>query len=72
MFIDLTDKQRALQAELREYFAGLMTPEVRASLEGGEAGGAGYRQVVRRLGRDGWLGVGWPREHGGQGRGPLE
>src|SRR5450432_4645831 len=21
----------------------------------------------RRLGRDGWTGIGWPREHGGQG-----
>ena len=25
-----------------------------------------YREVVRRMGRDGWLGVGWPKEYGGQ------
>jgi alkylation response protein AidB-like acyl-CoA dehydrogenase len=31
-----------------------------------------YREVVRRLGRDGWLGVGWPVEHGGRGFGQVE
>src|SRR2546422_5490253 len=29
-------------------------------------------QTVRRLGADGWLGIGWPREYGGQGRTPVE
>lgn len=37
-----------------------------------EAGGAAYRDVVRQMGTDGWLGVGWPKEYGGQGRTPLE
>ena len=31
-----------------------------------------YRAVCKRLGDDGWLGVGWPNEYGGQGRGPIE
>jgi alkylation response protein AidB-like acyl-CoA dehydrogenase len=70
--IDLTGEQRALQHEVRAYFAGLMTPERRASLTGGEAGGEGYREIVRQMGRDGWLGVGWPKEYGGQGRTALE
>ena len=34
--------------------------------------GAVYRDVVRRMGRDGWLGVGWPAEYGGRGLGQLE
>jgi 3-oxocholest-4-en-26-oyl-CoA dehydrogenase alpha subunit len=72
MHIDLSPEQRALQLELREYFASLMTPERRASLTGGEAGGEGYREIVRQMGRDGWLGVGWPKEYGGQGRTALE
>jgi alkylation response protein AidB-like acyl-CoA dehydrogenase len=72
MHIDLTDEQRALQQELRAYFAALMTPERRAALTGGEAGGEGYREIVRQMGRDGWLGVGWPEEYGGQGRTALE
>ena len=72
MYIDLTDAQRALRDELREYFASLMSPERRAVVDEGHAGGDAYRDVIRQLGRDGWLGVGWPKEHGGQGRGPLE
>ena len=49
-----------------------MTPERRATLTGGEAGGEAYRDLVRQLGSDGWLGIGWPKEYGGQGRTPLE
>jgi alkylation response protein AidB-like acyl-CoA dehydrogenase len=70
--IDLTPEQRDLQQELRSYFGRLMTPERRAGLTGGEAGGEAYRDLVRQMGVDGWLGVGWPVEYGGQGRTPLE
>ncbi len=72
MQIDLTPEQRDLQQELRRYFGRLMTPERRAGLTGGEAGGEAYRDLVRQMGVDGWLGVGWPVEYGGQGRTPLE
>src|SRR5271165_3515531 len=71
MFIDLTPEQRALQAELRQYFSGLITPEEAAEMEADRHGKA-YREVIRRMGRDGWLGVGWPVEFGGRGFGPLE
>ena len=27
-----------------------------------------FRRLVRQMGADGWLGVGWPKEFGGQGR----
>jgi alkylation response protein AidB-like acyl-CoA dehydrogenase len=63
-----TDEQRALRSELRAYFAGLLTPELRAELGRAGAGSPVFRQVVRRLGTDGWLGLGWPVEYGGQGR----
>ncbi|WP_326569711.1 acyl-CoA dehydrogenase family protein [Amycolatopsis rhabdoformis] len=75
MRIDHTDAQRELAAQLREYFAELMTPARRASLaaSGGEYGdGLAYKEIVRRLGKDGWLALGWPREHGGQARPMLE
>jgi len=71
MFIDLTPDQRALREELRGYFAGLMTPAERAELLT-ERHGAVYRDVVRRMGRDGWLGVGWPVRWGGRGFGQVE
>ena len=34
--------------------------------------GSVYRDVVRRMGRDRWLGVGWPVEYGGRGFGQVE
>jgi 3-oxo-4-pregnene-20-carboxyl-CoA dehydrogenase beta subunit len=71
MFIDLTDSQRALQADLRSYFATLISPAERIEMLTQRHGGV-YREVVRRMGRDGWLGVGWPAEFGGRGLGAVE
>ena len=71
MFIDITEDQRALQGELRDYFSKLMTPDRRDAI-GGESMGGPYREVIRQMGSDGWLGVGWPKEYGGQGRGPID
>jgi len=71
MFIDLTPEQRALQAELRQYFSGLIGADEAAEMDTDRHGKA-YREVIRRMGRDRWLGVGWPVEFGGRGFGPLE
>src|SRR5579863_1743921 len=71
MRIAYTPEQERLRRELRGYFGGLMTPEVREALAGGDGDdwgdGQAYRAVVRRLGRDGWLALGWPEEFGGRG-----
>ena len=71
MFIDLTAEQVALRDELREYFANLMSAGEREAMLT-ERHGHVYRELVKRLGRDGRLGVGWPREYGGKGFGPVE
>ncbi|MCC4117624.1 acyl-CoA dehydrogenase family protein [Aromatoleum toluclasticum] len=71
MFVDLTPEQHALRRRVRDYFQDLMTPELRARLRGKE-GGDEYRSVIRKMGRDGWLAVGWPKEHGGQGYAATE
>ena len=71
MFCDLTDSQLALRDELRAYFSGLLSPGERTALLT-ERHGTVYRDVVRRMGGDGWLGVGWPPEYGGRGLGQVE
>jgi alkylation response protein AidB-like acyl-CoA dehydrogenase len=71
MTLHLTDAQLALRAELRAYFAGLMTDAEREEMLVQRHGDV-YREVVRRMGRDGWLGVGWPVEYGGRGFGVVE
>jgi 3-oxocholest-4-en-26-oyl-CoA dehydrogenase alpha subunit len=75
MQISFTPEQEQLRQELREYFAALMTPELRAALahtDGEYGDGVAYKQVVRQLGRDGWLAIGWPSEYGGQSRSMLD
>ena len=71
MFVDLTPEQHALRLKVRDYFQTLMTPELRSELRGKE-GGELYRQTIRQMGRDGWLAVGWPKQHGGQGYAATE
>jgi 3-oxo-4-pregnene-20-carboxyl-CoA dehydrogenase beta subunit len=71
MFLDLTDSQLKLRDELRAYFATLISPAEREAMLT-QRHGTVYRDVVRRMGRDGWLGVGWPVEYGGHGLGQIE
>jgi alkylation response protein AidB-like acyl-CoA dehydrogenase len=68
MFLEYTPEQQALRKELREYFAQLLTPEVRGELGEPGEGSPRFRDVVQQMGADGWLGIGWPKEYGGQGR----
>jgi alkylation response protein AidB-like acyl-CoA dehydrogenase len=72
MFLDYTDEQQALSKELREYFARLLPTELRAEIGASGEGSPRFREIVRQMGRDGWLGIGWPTEYGGQGRGVLD
>src|SRR6187549_1851856 len=72
MQIALTAEQERLRSQLREYFAGLATPEYQAEMATSEGGGPLYHKVLRQMGKDGWLGIGWPKEYGGQGRTPIE
>ena len=68
MHLEETPEQQALRAELRAYFADILTDDVRHALDFEPEGGETFRTVVRRMGSDGWLGIGWPKEYGGQGR----
>ncbi|QYJ04951.1 acyl-CoA dehydrogenase family protein [Nocardioides panacisoli] len=75
MHVTLEPHHHALREELRAYFDDLVTPEVRAGLAAatGEFGEAGvYKDVIRQVGKDGWLGIGWPEEYGGQNRSMIE
>jgi alkylation response protein AidB-like acyl-CoA dehydrogenase len=70
MHIDLTSEQLALRDELRAYFESI--PRTHCRTAWNEPRSPDYRAVCKRLGDDGRLGVGWPVEYGGQGRGPVE
>lgn len=69
----LTPEQEQFAQEFRDYLRKHMTAEVRAEIENRRMQrGPVYKEFVRQMGRDGWLGVGWPKEYGGQGRSPME
>lgn len=74
MRIAYTPEQDQLRKELRRYFGKLMTPELREELtaHGDYGDGLAYKQLVRQMGADGWLALGWPTEYGGQNRTMLE
>ncbi|MYZ15081.1 acyl-CoA dehydrogenase family protein, partial [Streptomyces sp. SID337] len=67
MHLAPTERQRRLRADLRTYFRDVMPdgPPHGTDTEG-------RRRLLRRIGADGMLGLGWPVEYGGQGRGADE
>jgi alkylation response protein AidB-like acyl-CoA dehydrogenase len=72
MFIDYTPEEKKLKAELRAYFQELVTPELLDEIAGTDGGGPLYTRALRRMGADGWLGIGWPKELGGRARPAIE
>lgn len=72
MFLQETTEQRSLRSTLREYFRSLMTPDVVRALRNDGESGATRRTVLRQMGADGMLGIGWPVAYGGQGRPPTD
>jgi alkylation response protein AidB-like acyl-CoA dehydrogenase len=72
VYIDYTPEEKKLKAELRAYFEALVTPELLDEIAGSDGGGPLYTRALRRMGQDGWLGIGWPVEVGGRGRPAIE
>src|SRR4051794_6928906 len=69
MEFDESAEQQTLRKELRTYLADLL-----ARFAGAPPGhdAEQFRRFVRQMGADGWLGIGWPKEYGGQGRPPTD
>ena len=69
--LELSASQRALKAEIRAYFHGLADHDAHLDM-GIDRHGPTYQRIVRQMGEDGWMGVGWPKEYGGHGLGEIE
>ncbi len=72
MQIAYTQDQEALRDELRAYYDELLTEDVREALHQEVGCGPVTRRMVKQMAADGWLGIGWPTEYGGQGRSQIE
>lgn len=71
MRFELTEEQQQLQQEIRAYLQEAITDEL-VEEQKDNLHGPIWRNYIKKLGEDGWLGVGWPKEYGGQGRTALE
>jgi alkylation response protein AidB-like acyl-CoA dehydrogenase len=73
MYLAYTTDQLRFRDEVRAYFEQLMTPDVEQALATVDEGAdSAYREVIARIGRDGWLTVQWPEEYGGRGLSRIE
>jgi alkylation response protein AidB-like acyl-CoA dehydrogenase len=68
---ELTAAERAFKQEARAYLSGLVSDADRDEMRTDRHGPA-YHRIIKQMGADGWMGVGWPKEYGGQGRGVIE
>jgi alkylation response protein AidB-like acyl-CoA dehydrogenase len=72
MKLAYSPEHEALRQELRNYYKKLLTPEILEEVAHSEGVGPIVRKIVLRMGEDGWLGIGWPKEYGGRGMTPIE
>jgi len=70
--ISFTPEQEALRTQLREYYEQLLDPDTVEELAHAHAIGAATKRVWKQMCTDGWAGIGWPKEYGGQARGPID
>ncbi len=68
---ELTAKEQAFKLEARTYLTDLESDADKDEMRANRHGPA-YHRLIKQMGADGWMGVGWPKEYGGQGRGVIE
>lgn len=71
MRFDLTDEQKQLKQDIRDYFEEKITPELLEEIKTIQ-NGPYAKGFIAQMGKDGWLGVGWPKKYGGQGKTGME
>lgn len=75
MKLAFSEEHEKLRHELRAYITEIMTEELKEELRHdfkGEGGGPIWKAAMRKMGRDGWIGLGWPKEYGGMEKGAME
>lgn len=67
---DLSPETKQLRADLRAYFASIISAEDARDLVDQTEGGPTFFRILKQMGSDGWLGLGWPEKYGGRGEDP--
>jgi alkylation response protein AidB-like acyl-CoA dehydrogenase len=61
-----------MRSEPRAYYDKLLDPATVAELGAAHGIGESPRRIWKQMCADGWAGIGWPKEYGGQGRSAIE
>ena len=72
MRLAFTEEQEQLRRDLREYYAKMLDPATVEKLADAEQHELVAKPLVKQMAADGWYGIGWPKEYGGGGRGPID
>lgn len=67
MDIEFTKKQQKLRFQLREYFDDLLNEDLKKELTNGLTDGGGgpeFKKALKKIGKDGWIGLSWPKNMG--------
>lgn len=73
MDFELTPEQKELEAEVKAYFKERVTLDLEKEIDVmPEGDGPLTQQFIRQMAADGWMGIGWPKEYGGQGRSAID
>ncbi|MFN8624410.1 MAG: acyl-CoA dehydrogenase family protein [Candidatus Binatia bacterium] len=72
MDFHFTPEQEAFRREIRKFLDQHVTPEIHAEYDDNHTPGPLSKALLRQIAAQGWLGVGWPKEYGGQGRSMIE
>src|SRR5574340_1462914 len=72
MDFHFTPEQEAFRQQIRAFLADHVTPAHRREHEVDHTPGPLSKALLRTLGENGWLGIGWPKEYGGQGRSMMD
>ncbi len=68
-----TPEQEHFRQEIRRFLDAQVTEELRHEIAtSAHTPGPLAREFLRLLGEQGWLGIGWPKEYGGQGKTMIE
>jgi 3-oxocholest-4-en-26-oyl-CoA dehydrogenase alpha subunit len=72
MEIGYTAEQETMRTDLRAYYDRVLDQETVDEIAASHAVGEAPRRVWKQMCADGWAGIGWPTEWGGQGRSAIE
>jgi alkylation response protein AidB-like acyl-CoA dehydrogenase len=73
MDFSLSPEQEQFKQQVHDFIQQHLTPELRDEVEREQYSiGPLGKQFVRLMGQQGWLGIGWPKQYGGQGRGAID